>query len=132
MIPHYPSQERKLCAFPAIEIYRSDVINYMVPLSHQMDFFVPEMKEEVKTDVKEEDSDEDRGTDITGNSLIPETFMLLLGAISGVTDQPSDVKDPKRNLNRIGFTEDKSLRKKKDLSQASWFSVILFCCLIAF
>lgn len=39
----------------------------MVPLSRQTDFFVPEMKEEVKTDVKEEDSDEDRGTDITGD-----------------------------------------------------------------
>ncbi|KAG7494123.1 hypothetical protein JOB18_023689 [Solea senegalensis] len=59
-------EERKLCAFPFIEIYSDDVINYMVPLSRQTDFFVPEMKEEVKTDVKEEDSDEDRGTDITG------------------------------------------------------------------
>uniref|UniRef100_A0A3Q0SPV2 Testis expressed 264, ER-phagy receptor a n=1 Tax=Amphilophus citrinellus TaxID=61819 RepID=A0A3Q0SPV2_AMPCI len=58
-------EERKLCAFPNIEIYRSDVINYMVPLSRQTDFFVPEMKEEVRTDVKEEDSDDDRGTDIT-------------------------------------------------------------------
>ncbi|XP_076003323.1 testis-expressed protein 264 [Genypterus blacodes] len=59
-------EERKLCAFPYIEICSSDVINYMVPLSRQTDFFVPEMKDEVKTDVKEEDSDEDRGTDITG------------------------------------------------------------------
>ncbi|XP_037625157.1 testis-expressed protein 264 [Sebastes umbrosus] len=59
-------EERKLCAFPTIEICSQDVINYMVPLSRQTDFFVPEMKEEVKTDVKEEDSDEDRGTDITG------------------------------------------------------------------
>lgn len=59
-------EERKLCAFPTIEICSSDVTNYMVPLSRQTDFFVPEMKEEVKTDVKEEDSDEDRGTDITG------------------------------------------------------------------
>ncbi|CAB1417886.1 unnamed protein product, partial [Pleuronectes platessa] len=58
-------EDRKLCAFPVIEICGSDVINYMVPLSRQTDFFVPEMKEEVKTDVKEEDSDEDRGTDIT-------------------------------------------------------------------
>ncbi|XP_069563529.1 testis-expressed protein 264 homolog [Brachyistius frenatus] len=58
-------EERKLCAFPTIEICSSDVINYMVPLSRQTDFFVPEMKE-VKADVKEEDSDEDRGTDITG------------------------------------------------------------------
>lgn len=38
----------------------------MAPLSRQTDFFVPEMKQEAKTDVKEEDSDEDRGTDITG------------------------------------------------------------------
>ncbi|XP_070758855.1 testis-expressed protein 264 homolog [Enoplosus armatus] len=59
-------EERKLCAFPTIEVCSSDIINYMVPLSRQTDFFVPEMKEEVKTDVKEEDSDEDRGTDITG------------------------------------------------------------------
>ncbi|XP_071368248.1 testis-expressed protein 264, partial [Centroberyx affinis] len=58
-------EERKLCAFPAIEICSTDVTNYMVPLSRQTDFFVPEMREEVKTDVKEEDSDEDRGTDIT-------------------------------------------------------------------
>ncbi|CAJ1051005.1 testis-expressed protein 264 [Xyrichtys novacula] len=59
-------EERKLSAFPTIEICSADVTNYMVPLARQTDFFVPEMKEEVKTDVKEEDSDEDRGTDITG------------------------------------------------------------------
>lgn len=41
----------------------------MVPLSRQTDFFVPEMKEEVRTDVKEEDSDDDRGTDITGKDF---------------------------------------------------------------
>lgn len=72
------SQERKLCAFPTIEICSSDVINYMVPLSRQTDFFVPEMKDEVKTDVKEEDSDEDRGTDITGNILLIPIQTLLL------------------------------------------------------
>ncbi|KAK5600766.1 hypothetical protein CRENBAI_010430 [Crenichthys baileyi] len=59
------SKERKLCAFPFIEIYHSDVIDYMVPLSRQTDFFVPEMTEELKAGVKDEDSDEDRGTDIT-------------------------------------------------------------------
>ncbi|KAM9410729.1 testis-expressed protein 264 homolog [Pholidichthys leucotaenia] len=59
-------EERKLCAFPTIEICTSDIIKYMVPLSRQTDFFVPEMKEEARTEVKEDDSDEDRGTDITG------------------------------------------------------------------
>lgn len=67
------SQERKLCAFPFIEVCSSDVIKYMAPLSRQTDFFVPEMKQEVKTDVKEEDSDEDRGTDITGKNCGHQT-----------------------------------------------------------
>lgn len=49
-----------------MEICGPDIINYMAPLSRQTDFFVPEMVEEEPTDVKEEDSDEDRGTDITG------------------------------------------------------------------
>lgn len=62
-----------------MEIYTSDVINYMVPLSRQLDFFVPEMKEDVKTDVKEEDSDEDRGTDITGNVMVIPSKPLLFG-----------------------------------------------------
>ncbi|XP_031706046.1 testis-expressed protein 264 [Anarrhichthys ocellatus] len=71
-------EERKLCAFPTIEICSQDVIKYMVPLSRQTDFFVPEMKEEVKTDVKEEDSDEDRGTDITGNVYFVHTTQTYL------------------------------------------------------
>lgn len=61
-------QERKLRAFPMVEVCGPDVINYMAPLSRQTDFLVPEMveEEEVATDVKEDDSEEDRGTDITG------------------------------------------------------------------
>ncbi|XP_072308788.1 testis-expressed protein 264 isoform X2 [Eucyclogobius newberryi] len=59
-------QERKLSAFPYIEICSSDSIHYMVPLSRQTDFFVPEVKDESRADMKEDDSDEDRGTDITG------------------------------------------------------------------
>uniref|UniRef100_A0A3Q2FBX4 Testis expressed 264, ER-phagy receptor a n=1 Tax=Cyprinodon variegatus TaxID=28743 RepID=A0A3Q2FBX4_CYPVA len=53
-------------AFPFLTIYHSDVIHYMVPLSRNWDFFVPEMIEELTTTNKDEDSDEDRGTDITG------------------------------------------------------------------
>ncbi|XP_061640622.1 testis-expressed protein 264 [Phyllopteryx taeniolatus] len=59
-------KERKLSDLLNIEICDSLVTNYMVPLSRQTDFFVPEMRAEAKADVKEEDSDEDRGTDITG------------------------------------------------------------------
>lgn len=59
-------EERKLSAYPFLEICNSDCIHYMGPLSRQTDFFVPEMKDELRTECKEDDSDEDRGTDITG------------------------------------------------------------------
>uniref|UniRef100_A0A3B3ZNI9 Uncharacterized protein n=1 Tax=Periophthalmus magnuspinnatus TaxID=409849 RepID=A0A3B3ZNI9_9GOBI len=72
-----PKQERKLSAFPYIEICSSDSIHYMVPLSRQTDFFVPEVKEEPRTDVKEEDSDEDRGTDITGNRRTCQQYAVV-------------------------------------------------------
>lgn len=91
------SQERKLCAFPMIEICSSDIINYMVPLSRQTDFFVPEMKEEVKTDVKEEDSDEDRGTDITGKYCA-----LVVQPNTAISAKPSSEnkwqRQPKKTL----------------------------------
>lgn len=58
-----------------MEICGPDIIKYMAPLSRQTDFFVPEMVEEEATDVKEEDSDEDRGTDITGTC---QTRALLI------------------------------------------------------
>lgn len=67
-----------------IEICSSDIMNYMAPLSRQTDFFVPEMKEEVKTDVKEEDSDEDRGTDITG-----KYWALVVQPNAAVSAKPS-------------------------------------------
>uniref|UniRef100_A0A3B3ZP27 Uncharacterized protein n=1 Tax=Periophthalmus magnuspinnatus TaxID=409849 RepID=A0A3B3ZP27_9GOBI len=84
-------QERKLSAFPYIEICSSDSIHYMVPLSRQTDFFVPEVKEEPRTDVKEEDSDEDRGTDITGNRriLCCLSRKLCSPTVSPVVSSPS-------------------------------------------
>ncbi|KAK0152833.1 Testis-expressed protein 264 [Merluccius polli] len=60
------SMARKLSAFPTIEVCKDDQTHYMVPLSRQTDFFVPEMRDEVKTELREDESDEDRGTDITG------------------------------------------------------------------
>ena len=35
-----------LCAYPALEIYTSNKIKFMMPLSKQEDFFVPEFCEE--------------------------------------------------------------------------------------
>lgn len=59
-------EERKLNAFPFVEVCSQGRINYMAPLSRQNEFFVPEVKEELRAECKEDDSDEDRGTDITG------------------------------------------------------------------
>ncbi|XP_059086567.1 testis-expressed protein 264-like isoform X2 [Tigriopus californicus] len=37
---------RGLCAYPAVEVYDGDQINFMMPLSRQEEFFVPEFSEE--------------------------------------------------------------------------------------
>lgn len=70
-----------------MEICGPDIIKYMAPLSRQTDFFVPEMVEEEATDVKEEDSDEDRGTDITGTCqallINQKAFFFFLQTLKG-------------------------------------------------
>lgn len=70
-----------------MEICGPNVIEYMAPLSRQTDFFVPEMVEEEATDVKEEDSDEDRGTDITGTCqallINQKAFFFFLQKLKG-------------------------------------------------
>lgn len=76
----------------------------MVPLSRQTDFFVPEMKEEVRTDVKEEDSDDDRGTDITGKDF---TYPRILSA------PPEAISD---SIKKISQTRRKSC-------QFVWFKI---------
>lgn len=42
-LSHY-IKERKLCAHPCIEIYREGQIQYMIPLTQQGDFYVPEVR----------------------------------------------------------------------------------------
>lgn len=46
-----------------MEIYKDDLIHYMCPLARQNSFFVPEV---CLTEKKEEESDEDGRTDVTG------------------------------------------------------------------
>jgi len=38
--------ERNLCAYPALELYTDSTITFMMPLSRQEEFFVPEFQEE--------------------------------------------------------------------------------------
>ncbi|XP_047666611.1 testis-expressed protein 264 homolog isoform X2 [Tachysurus fulvidraco] len=57
--------DRKLCAHPFLEIYRSRLIYYMSPLARQGDFYVPEVQKAPKRQMESEDSEEDRRTDIT-------------------------------------------------------------------
>ncbi|XP_054472895.1 testis-expressed protein 264 homolog [Anoplopoma fimbria] len=42
-LEHY-IKERRLCAHPFLEIYREDLIQFMVPLARQGDFYVPEVR----------------------------------------------------------------------------------------
>uniref|UniRef100_H2YSP5 Uncharacterized protein n=1 Tax=Ciona savignyi TaxID=51511 RepID=H2YSP5_CIOSA len=39
------TKANSLCAYPGLEIYRSNTVEYMFPLSQQTNFFVPEAKE---------------------------------------------------------------------------------------
>ncbi|XP_028854263.1 testis-expressed protein 264 [Denticeps clupeoides] len=55
--------ERKLCAFPYMEIYAENAIHYVCPLARQNSFLVPEVRQAEK---REDESDEDRRTDVTG------------------------------------------------------------------
>ncbi|MCI4389957.1 hypothetical protein PGIGA_G00117130 [Pangasianodon gigas] len=59
-------KDRKLCAHPFLEIYRSRLIYYMSPLARQGDFYVPEVQKAPKRQQEGEESEEDKGTDITG------------------------------------------------------------------
>lgn len=59
-------QDRKLCAHPYLEIYKGDLIYYMSPLARQSDFYVPEVQAAERKPEDAEESEDDRGTDITG------------------------------------------------------------------
>lgn len=62
-----PSKERKLSAFPFMEICKGDLIHYMCPLARQNSFFVPEVRLKEK---REEESDGD-GTGTHSLSGLP-------------------------------------------------------------
>uniref|UniRef100_A0AAY5K2S7 Testis expressed 264, ER-phagy receptor n=1 Tax=Esox lucius TaxID=8010 RepID=A0AAY5K2S7_ESOLU len=62
-----PKKERKLCAHPFLEIYKDNRIHYMSPLGRQGDFYVPEVRQDPdRRRLGEDDSEEDRETDISG------------------------------------------------------------------
>ncbi|XP_063072167.1 testis-expressed protein 264 homolog [Engraulis encrasicolus] len=71
--------ERKLSAFPWMEIYKDDLIHYMCPLARQNSFFVPEV---CLTEKKEEESDEDGRTDVTGGDSNSESSYFSRGVPS--------------------------------------------------
>ncbi|KAM9758828.1 testis-expressed protein 264 homolog isoform 3-T3 [Menidia menidia] len=62
-LEHY-IKERRLCAHPFLEIYREGRIQFMVPLSRQGDFYVPEVRQVERRLSEEEESHSD--TDVSG------------------------------------------------------------------
>ncbi|XP_012688572.2 testis-expressed protein 264 homolog [Clupea harengus] len=66
----YYIEERALSAAPFMEFYKDDVIHYMCPLSRQNSFFVPEVR---LVEKKEEGSDDDGSTDVTGGDSNSES-----------------------------------------------------------
>lgn len=89
--------ERKLCAYPALEMYNDSSIIFMMPLSRQDEFFVSEFQEDemsiATTDV----------TDVTdreggGSFLIPEVFREKRDESRSVRDADSDIKEESKDL----------------------------------
>ncbi|XP_025066208.1 testis-expressed protein 264-like [Alligator sinensis] len=74
------SQERKLCAYPRLEIYKGDQIHFLCPLARQWDFYVPEMKEIERKSRAAVAETEDAQTDITGADTLSETSSISLEA----------------------------------------------------
>ncbi|XP_076870485.1 testis-expressed protein 264 [Brachyhypopomus gauderio] len=69
--------ERRLSAYPILEICKGDVIHYMCPLEDQKSFFVPEM---IEKETKENEDDETH-TNVTetGESRESESSALMQG-----------------------------------------------------
>lgn len=102
----------------------------MVPLSRQTDFFVPEMKEEVRTDVKEEDSDDDRGTDITGKDF---THPRILSAPpEAISDSIKKISQTRRKSCQFVWFKVYGSQKLRDNFQSGTTLVLIFCVIYLF
>ncbi|KAL7832907.1 hypothetical protein SRHO_G00299250 [Serrasalmus rhombeus] len=102
--------ERRLSAYPFLEICKGDLIHYMCPLENQESFFVPELLEkqtegEQKPKEGEEDED-DKGDEVTetGESCQMESSAVIQeagvsGAESGeaVADLPVEQQSPEQD-----------------------------------
>lgn len=92
--------ERRLSAYPFLEIFKGDLIHYMCPLENQEGFFVPELlekqtmeEEEPKKAEKDEDDKADEVTE-TGESCRMESSAVIQQAgVSGVESREA-VEDP--------------------------------------
>ncbi|KAG7283248.1 hypothetical protein CRUP_004990, partial [Coryphaenoides rupestris] len=87
-------EARKLSAFPMIEVCPDDQTQYMVPLSRQTDFFVPEMMEEVKTDDVSSVSGgvpwDSRETSLAASTAASLASALPLRDLADGEEQPGD------------------------------------------
>ncbi|KAL0978126.1 hypothetical protein UPYG_G00166480 [Umbra pygmaea] len=114
-------KERKLCAHPFLEIYKGNVIHYISPLGRQGDFYVPEVRQDPdRRQLGEEDSEDDRGTDITGadsNSECSSGSGVLLSDSRETSLAPSSVLSQLRHdRGEQGGGEDRSDRSSSTSS----------------
>ncbi|XP_048874308.1 testis-expressed protein 264 homolog isoform X1 [Brienomyrus brachyistius] len=87
-------KDRKLCAHPYLEIYKGDLIYYMSPLARQSDFYVPEVQAAERKHQDAEESEDDRGTDITGvdsNSEVSSVSHMIMSDSRETSLAPSTV-----------------------------------------
>ncbi|KAM9443890.1 testis-expressed protein 264 isoform 1-T2 [Clarias gariepinus] len=104
-------KDRKLCAHPFLEIYRNHLIHYLSPLSRQGDFYVPEVQKAPKRQSEGEDSEEDKGSDITGADSMSESSSVSMSSFEDLqlemeTDVTLDGLEDAKIMSQSGGLEE--------------------------
>ncbi|XP_072539211.1 testis-expressed protein 264 homolog [Salminus brasiliensis] len=92
--------ERRLSAYPFLEICKGDLIHYMCPLENQESFFVPELLEKqtkAEEEPKEaEEDEEDKGDEVTetGESCRTESGAVIQEAGVSCAESSEPAVDP--------------------------------------
>ncbi|KAM9799457.1 testis-expressed protein 264 isoform X2 [Syngnathus typhle] len=113
-------KDRKLCAYPFLEIYSEDLIQFMVPLARQENFYVPEAHlAEMLAWEQEECDSEISGAD--SNSEYSSRSGILLSdsrkTSPAVSSARSESVQDRENANRGGETSRERSLKEVDLER---------------
>lgn len=119
-------QEKKLQAYPLIEICDGHQIIYAAPLSKQSEFFVYEALAESEEDITSEKTmDEGEEVSIKDIEELPDTVSSVEGPGSKVEDLPSneEVLESLEEKNKASNGSEASTESFEELQLDSWMTL---------